>query len=198
MRKLWNAVKWPLAMLCIIAGIAALYVAVKNIGTNTDLAALASGLGIVLLCEPIFCILHARKKKKDASLLPAGGAPSSGKPLLSASFRHAAGLPLAEVECFSDRLSISAMNQVFTVADEKIRGASVMTSKEVEKQFVPRLFRVKRKTLRSYSRFLAISYGDGPNEPGRSIVFQLGEWNVDKARKLAAFYKDRPAAHIEL
>ena len=48
------------------------------------------------------------------------------------------------------------------------------------------------------SRFLVVAYGDGPDEPGKFIVFQLGEWNVDKARKLAALYKGQPIAHVEL
>ena len=194
MRKLWNAIKWPLAVLCILAGITSIVIAVKNMQTNTDLAALASGLGVVLLCEPIFCILHARRISMT---------PPTKKAPLSAKFRHVSGLPLAEgveclVECFSDCLSITAMNQVFTIADEKIRSASVMTRKEVEKQFVPRLFHVSRRTVRTFSRFLVVAYGDGPDEPGKFIVFQLGEWNVDKARKLAALYKGQPIAHVEL
>ncbi len=198
MRKLWNAVKWPLAVICILAGVICLLLAFSYLGENDDLAAILSGLGVVLLGESIFCIHHARKKKKAAA---AGqeikGDESFGK------FRHASGLPMAEgVECQVSRcngaLHIAAMNQVFTLAEDKIRGAAVLTQKAAEKQFVPRLLWVRKKTVRSFSRCLVLTYADSPDVPGKTIVFQLGEWNVDKARRLAAHYKDLPTAHIEL
>ena len=187
MRKALKA----LAVLGLIAGIICLVLAVTYMGVNSDLAAILAGIGVLLTGEGIFCLLHKKK------------APKPGKPVYAAAFRHAAGLPLAEgvkcrVESFPDRLSITAMNQVFDLPDEKIRALSVLTQKEVEKQFVPRLLWVRRKTLRTFTRYLVVSYADSPDEPGRTIVFQLGEWNVDKAKRLAALYKGRPAAHIDL
>ncbi len=187
MRKALKA----LGVLNLIAGLICLVLAVTYMGVNADLAAILAGVGVLLAGEAIFCLLHKKKAAKP------------GKPVCSAVFRHAAGLPLAEgvkcrVESFPDRLAISAMNQVFDLPDEKIRAMSVVTEKEVEKQFVPRLLWVRRKTLRTFTRYLVVSYGDSPDEPGRTIVFQLGEWNVDKAKRLAALYKDRPAAHIDL
>lgn len=187
MRKALKA----LAVLGLIAGIICLVLAVTYMGVNDDLAAILAGIGVLLAGEAVFCLLHKKK------------APKPGKPLCSATFRHAAGLPLAEgvkcrVESFPDRLSISAMNQVFDLPDEKIRALSVVTEKEVEKQFVPRLLWVRRKTIRTFTRYLVVSYADSPDEPGRTIVFQLGEWNVDKAKRLASLYNGRPAAHIDL
>ena len=198
MRKLWNAVKWPLADICILAGVICLLLAFSYLGENDALAAILSGLGVVLLGESIFCIHHARKKKKAAATGQLDQKTESfGK------FRHAAGLPLAEgVECEVSRsdgaLRIAAMNQVFTLAEEKMRGAAVLTQKEAEKHFVPRLLWVRKKTVRSFSRYLVLTYADSYDAPGKTIVFQLGEWNVDKARRLAAHYKDLPTAHIEL
>ena len=198
MRKLWNAIKWPLAVLSILAGVLCLLLAFSYLGENDDLAAILSGLGVVLLGETIFCIRHARKKNKAAA---AGQGPKGSESF--GKFRHAAGLPLAEgVECevshSGGALHISAMNQVFSLAEEKIRGAAVLTQKEAEKHFVPRLLWVRKKTVRTFSRCLVLTYADSPDQPGKTIVFQLGEWNVDKARRLAARYKDLPAAHIEL
>ena len=180
-----------LGILSLIAGLICLALAVVYMGVNDDLAAILAGIGVLLAGEAIFCLLHKKKT------------PKPGKALCSATFRHAAGLPLAEgvkcrVESFPDRLAISAMNQVFDLPDEKIRAASVVTEKEVEKQFIPRLLWVRRKTIRIFTRYLVVSYADSPGEPGRTIVFQLGEWNVDKAKRLAALYKGRPAAHVDL
>ena len=198
MRKIWNAVKWPLAVICILAGVICLLLAFSYLGENDDLAAILSGLGVVLLGEAVFCIHRARKKKQAAAAGQLGQKTESfGK------FRHASGLPLAEgVECGVSRsggtLHIAAMNQVFTLAEEKIRGAAVLTQKAAEKHFVPRLLWVRKKTVRSFSRCLVLTYADTPDQPGKTIVFQLGEWNVDKARRLAAHYKGLPTAHIEL
>ena len=187
MRKALKA----LAVVSLVAGLICLVLAVTYMGVNDDLAAILAGVGVLLAGEAVFCLLHKKK------------APKPGKPVCSASFRHAAGLPLAEgvkcrVESFPDRLAISAMNQVFDLPDVKIRALSVVTQKEVEKQFVPRLLWVRRRTLRTFTRYLVVSYADDPNEPGKTIVFQLGEWNVDKAKRLATLYKGRPAAHIDL
>ena len=180
-----------LGVLSLIAGLVCLVLAVSYMGVNDDLAAILAGIGVLLTGEAIFCLLHKKK------------APKPGKPVYAAAFRHAAGLPLAEgvkcrVESWPDRLAISAMNQVFDLPDEKIRALSVVTQKEVEKQYVPRLLWVRRRTLRTFTRYLVVSYADGPDDPGRTIVFQLGEWNVDKAKRLASLYKGRPAAHIDL
>ena len=125
------------------------------------------------------------------------------KPLFSAKFRHEAGLPLAEgvecvVACFPDHLAVTAMNQRFILAHEKVRGASVLVKKDVQRQCVPRLIGTRRKTVRTFTRRLVISYGDGPDGPGKSIIFLLGEWNVDKAKRIAALYKDRPLSQTEL
>ena len=125
------------------------------------------------------------------------------KPLFSARFRHETGLPLAAgvecaVACYPDHLAITAMNQRFILTHEKVRGASVLVEKEVQRQYVPRLIGTRRKTVRTFTRRLVISYGDGPDSPGKSIVFLLGEWNVDKAKRIAAFYKDRPLSQTEL
>ena len=180
-----------LGVVSLIVGLICLVLAVTHMGVNDDLAAILAGIGVLLAGEAVFCLLHKKKP------------PKPGKSLCSATFRHAAGLPLAEgvkcrVESFPDRLSITAMNQVFDLPDGKIRALSVVTEQEIEKQFVPRLLWVRRKTLRTFTRYLIVSYADSPEEPGKTVVFQLGEWNVDKAKRLAALYKGRPAAHIDL
>ena len=74
------------------------------------------------------------------------------KPLFSAKFRHETGLPLAEgvectVACFSNRLTVTAMNQRFILAHEKVRGASVLVKKEVQRQDRPHLYPSSRHLL---------------------------------------------------
>ena len=165
----------------------------------TALAAL-----MVLAC---FIYLGVNSAKHPVNEQRIQRAQETGKPVVTARFPLVSGLELpADVPCtlcyYTDRLTVDAAGQLYTLPRERILGAAMSTVKDVQRQYVSSaggavaggiLFgplgamlggMVKEKRIRTSTRLLLLTYAPADGGKPRALVFNTGETHSDKASQL--------------
>lgn len=139
---------------------------------------------------------------------PAGSVGRADRPLFSGTLRHLSGLDLpSDIKCrlayWPDRLTVTAMNQQFSLPHSKIRGAAKSTREQAQRYYVSSaggalagaaLFgpvgaaiggRTRQKVSYTRSSCLVLAYG----EAGEGPKYLIFEWNNSARPFLSACRK---------
>ncbi len=194
-------------------------------GPFPDVAMAAAGAALISLAV---CLWAAIRRKPSPEQEPSPVSSDAGSdpppqeaapvsipdgPRFSGTFAHVSGLGIpAGAKCrisyWDSALHISALNHDFTLPHEKVRSASLLTRKEVQRQYVSSAGGavagamllgplgaavgggVRRRSVRSRDRFLIFGYDGGQPNETRFLVFHLTQWG-DRGHRFVSAYKKR-------
>ena len=148
-------------------------------------------------------------------------APRQTRALRTGSFVHVSGLDLpAEVKCklayHAAYLSVSAMNQVFTLPNDRICSVSVSTQRKLQRQYVSSAGGAvlgaallgpmgallgggaRKRSIRSSTRYLIFAYRAEGSEQMKYLIFRVTKWGGLAHSFVAAYKKQTRRAKTQV